>query len=84
VRPEETVLNCHSPLVFTRYRGGLLLFTLFLTISLMIVKVSLAASLGGQGGIRNIAHEFRNIVIVVIDLFLAPYTPLGIGDVDHK
>jgi hypothetical protein len=59
---------------------GLLLFKLFPTISLMIVMVSLAASLGGQGGIRDIAHEFRNIVI---DLFLTPYMPIGKGDIDR-
>ena len=47
----------------------------------MIVMVSLAASLGGQGGIRDNAHEFRNIVI---DLFLTPYMPLGNGDIDRS
>jgi len=59
---------------------GLQLITLFPTISLLIVMVSLATSMGRQGSIRDIAHEFRNIVI---DLFLTPYMPLGNGDRDR-
>jgi hypothetical protein len=34
----------------------------------------------GQGGIRDSAHELRNIVI---DLFLTPHLPIGNGDRDR-
>ena len=32
-------------------------------------------------GIRDIAHEFRNIAI---DLFLAPHMPLGNGELSEE
>ncbi len=65
MRPEETALICHSPLVFTRYRWAAAVHAL--PDHLPDDRYGFPGHPhGGQGGIRDIAHEYCNIVI---DLF---------------
>jgi len=77
LRPEETDLKLPFAARFHVLPVRLLLFTLFGTISPMIVMIPWQPPCGN----RDIAHEFRNIAI---DLFLAPYMPLGNGELSEE